>query len=137
MAANTLPIYSKAGDVQWSAAAITSANTAKDGTGTVTAVFTAGVDGGRVEKLVFQPLGTNVATVARIFVNNGQSNATPANNAYFKDVTLPASTLSENASMPAVEVPLNLALPSGYRLLVTLGTAIAAGVMVTVVGGKY
>lgn len=137
MAANTLPIYSKAGDVQWSAAAITSANTAKDGTGTVTTVFTAGVDGGRVEKLVFQPLGTNVATVARIFVNNGQSNATPANNAYFKDVTLPASTLSENASMPAVEVPLNLALPPGYRLLVTLGTAIAAGVMVTVVGGKY
>ena len=137
MAANTLPIYSKAGDVQWSAAAITSANTAKDGTGTVTTVFTAGVDGGRVEKLVFQPLGTNVATVARIFVNNGQSNATPANNAYFKDVTLPASTLSESASMPAVEVPLNLALPSGYRLLVTLGTAIAAGVMVTVVGGKY
>lgn len=137
MAANTLPIYSKAGDVQWSAAAITSANTAKDGTGTVTTVFTSGADGGRVEKLVFQPLGTNVATVARVFVNNGQSNATPANNAYFVDVPLPATTLSESASMPRVEVTLNLTLPAGYKLNVTLGTAVAAGYIVTAIGGKY
>jgi hypothetical protein len=34
-------------------------------------------------------------------------------------------------------VPVNFALPTGYRLFVTLGTTVAAGFDVTAIGGRY
>jgi hypothetical protein len=138
MPANTTPIFSKIGKINWSSSAISAANTAKDGTGTVTTVFTAdATNGSFVERVVFQPIGTNIQTVARIFINNGSSNGTPANNVYYKDITLAASTLSETASMAQTEVTLNIALPAGYKLNVVLGTAVSAGYMATAVGGDY
>lgn len=138
MPGNTTPIFSKVGKINWSSAAISAANTAKDGTGTVVTVFTAdATNGSFVEKVVFQPIGTNIQTVARIFINNGSSNGTPANNVYYKDATLLASSLSETASMAQTQVDLQLALPPGYKINIALGTAVAAGYMVTAVGGDY
>lgn len=137
MTANVAPIYSKIGDIQWGVA-ITAANTAKDGTGTVNTIFTSdATNGGYVHKLRMMPLGTNVASVARIFINNGSTNATPANNDYYADVSLPATTLTEVAGQLPVEVPLAIALPPGYKINVVLGTAVAAGWQAAVVGGKY
>ena len=113
------------------------ANTAKDGTGTVSTIFTAGADGAFVQKLVARPLGTNIATVLRVFINNGGVNATAANNALVAEMTLPATTLSEVAAQPPYELPLNFALPAGYKLNATLGTAVAAGYQVSALGGTY
>src|SRR4051812_17212374 len=94
MAVNITPIYSKVGDIQW--ATILTANTAKDGTGTVVTIFVAdATNGGRVERVRARALGTNVATVLRIFINNGSTNATAANNTLWAEATLPATTLSE------------------------------------------
>ena len=146
MAANSIPIYSKVGDVQWGT--VTTANTAKDGTGTVVTVFTAdATNGGRVEKIRARALGTNVASVMRVFINNGSTNATAANNTLFAEVTLPATTLSEVAALALVEIPNNytvadatgfpIVLPPGYKLNITIGTTVAAGYAVTAVGGKY
>lgn len=133
---NTKPIYTREPDNQWGTVA--AANTAKDGTGTVVTVFTAdATNGGRVEKLKVRPLGTNVATVMRVFINNGLTNATAANNVLYMEKTLPATTVSETAELPDVEIPLNLALYKGHKLNVTLGTVVAAGLAVTAVGGKY
>ena len=42
MAANTIPIYTKTGQISWDATVLKTANTAKDGTGTVATLFTAG-----------------------------------------------------------------------------------------------
>lgn len=138
MAANTNPIFSRTPDIQWSAAALTAANTAKDGTGTVTTVFTAdATEGGFVIKLVCKPIGTNIQSLLRIFVNNGATNATAANNSLIEEYTLPATTLSETSAQFANEITLNLALPAGYKLNCTLGTAVAAGWQITVFGGKY
>jgi hypothetical protein len=137
MAANTQPIFSIAGDVEWGATAITTANTAKDGTGTVLTVFTANVDGAFVQRIRFRSAGTNIATVARVFINNGSTNATAANNILYDEITLAATTLSETAAQPVYELPLNFALPAGYVLNITLGTTIAAGYYVSVIGGKY
>ena len=137
MAANTQPIFSIAGDVEWGATAITTANTAKDGTGTVLTVFTANVDGAFVQRIRFRSAGTNIATVARVFINNGSTNATAANNILYDEITLAATTLSEVAALPVYELPLNFALPAGYVLNITLGTTIAAGYYVSVIGGKY
>ena len=100
-------------------------------------VFTAGADGAYVQRLVARPLGTNVATVLRIFVNNGATNATAANNSLVAEMTLPAATLSEVASLPPFELALNYALPAGYKINCTLGTTVAAGFALTVLGGSY
>lgn len=138
MPVNNSPIFSRIGDIQWAGAAITTANTAKDGTGTVTTVFTAdATNGGFVQKLVARALGTNVATVLRVFVNNGSANTTAANNALLAEMTLPATTVSEVAAQPDMTLPLNLALPPGYKLNCTIGTTVAAGHLLTAVGGKY
>ena len=55
----------------------------------------------------------------------------------FTEMTLPATALSEVAAQPAYELPLNLALPAGYKINCTLGTAVAAGYYLSVAGGKY
>ena len=138
MAANTAPIFSLLGDVQWGATTIATANTAKDGTGTVLNVFTAdATNGGFIQRIRFRAAGTNVATVARVFINNGSTNATAANNILFDEITLAASTISEVAALAVYELPLNFALPPGYKLNVTVGTTVAAGYYVSVIGGKY
>lgn len=138
---NTKPIYSSTPDIQW-AGPLTAANTAKDGTGTVLTVFTANnsvgnAAGGRVEKLKVRALGTNGQTVLRVFLNNGSSNATPANNTLYTEATIAATTLSETTALADNEIPLSLALPPGYKINCTIGTAVAAGLQIAAVGGRY
>lgn len=145
MAANTLPIYPLTPKVSWSGT-ITTANTGKDGTGIVATAFTAGVNGSRIDQIKVRALGTNVATVLRFFINNGNSNATPANNTLVHEVTIAATTLSETSALVdnditiakgmSVAVPIPF-LPAGYKINCTIGTTVAAGIQVTVHGGDY
>jgi hypothetical protein len=136
MVANTAPIFSNAPVASW-ANGITAANTAKDGTGTVDTVFTAGADGAFLQKLIVRPRGTNVASVLRVFLNNGLTNGTAANNVLIAEVGLPATTNTEVAAIAGAEIPINLPIPAGYKINVTLGTAVAGGYAVTAVGGDY
>lgn len=137
MAQNIDPIYTKTPKVAW-AAAITAANTAMDGTGTVSTVFTAdATNGSFIQKLRFRSAGTNVITVARIFINNGSSNATPANNTLFDEVSLPATTASATSATAPSELVMAIPLPAGYKVNVVLGTAVSAGWVVTANGGDY
>lgn len=138
MAANTAPIFGRTPQLEWGSAAITAANTAKDGTGTVTTIFTAdATEGSTVSKITFRAAGTNVATVARVFVNNGSTNTTPANNILKYEITLPATTLSEVAAQPDYTINANVHLPAGYKLNVVLGTAVSAGYYVSAEGAKF
>jgi hypothetical protein len=137
MPANTAPIFSLTPKTSWGTTAITGSNTAKDGTGTVLGVYTAGANGSYVQRVRFRPAGTNVQTVARLFINNGSTNATAANNILFDEITLSAITLSETAAQPSFEIPLNFALPAGYVLNITIGTTVAAGYYVSAIGGDY
>jgi hypothetical protein len=141
MPANTAPIFSAKGAIQWNPAILTTFNTAKDGTGTVATVFTGNTAGNNagnfVQKLIVRPMGTNVTTVLRLFINNGSANTTAANNSLIAELTLPATTLSEVAAQPDYVLPLNFAVPAGYKLNVTLGTTVAAGFAVTIIGGEY
>ena len=138
-AANIDPRYSAVGDCQWGAA-LTAANTAKDGTGTVTTICTAdATNGGRFERIKVRALGTNVATVMRFFINNGSTNTTATNNALISELTCPATTLSEVAALADLEATLfmPIVLPPGYRILCTIGTAVAAGLQPCAIGGKF
>lgn len=137
MAANTSPIFLKAPNVQYITTGV-NANTALDGTGTVATVFTAdATNGSKIENVTLEHLGTNVATVVRFFVNNGSSNTTAGNNALVYEVTMAANTLSQTAASVPMTWPANLYLKPGYKLNVTIGTAIAAGIMVFAQGGDY
>jgi len=136
MVANTAPIFTDIPNIGF-APAITAANTTKDGTGTVDLVFTAGADGAFLQKLRIRPKGTNVATVLRVFLNNGATPTTATNNMLFDEIGLPATTNIETTSIVGLELPMNIALPAGWRVYVTLGTAVAGGYSVTAVGGDY
>ena len=138
MAANTAPIYSRLADVQWIGAIVT-ANTTTDLTaGTSYLVWTAdATNGGRLEKLKVRALGTNVATVLRVWLNNGSTTGAAANNQLYTEATIAATTVSQVAALADTEITMSLPVPAGYRVYVTIGTAVAAGLVVTGAGGKY
>lgn len=143
MPANTTPIFPLSINNAATFSTITTANTAKDGTGTVVTVFTAGANGARLDSLKVRALGTNVATVMRFFINNGSTNATAANNALFHEVTIAATTLSEVSALADTKIIFDgvnlpqLALKAGYKINVTIGTTVAAGLSVVAIGGDY
>jgi len=138
MAANTTPIFSRLGDTQWVTGVLAQNTTTDLTSGTIYLVFTAdATEGGYIQRIRFRPLGTNIATVARVWINNGSATGTAANNILWDEISVAATTASNTAALANYELPLNFALPAGYRIYVTLGTAVAAGFAVTVIGGKY
>jgi hypothetical protein len=139
MAINTSPIFSSKGDIQWTQLQ-TAANTTYDGTiGTPAIAFSASLDGGFVQRVRFKASGSATATVARVFINNGQSTGSIGNNVLFDEITLAATSATQTTATAVYELPLNIALPAGYRILTTLGTvqATGGGWYATAIGGSY
>jgi len=147
MAQNTNPIFPLTPVNSWVSGAAANAatpgvtaNTTKDLTaGTIYGpIFTGkAVDGSRLDFIKSRALGTNVATVIRIWINNGSVTTTAANNALYLERTLSSTTVSETAEQPDIILPLNISLPAGYRIYATFGTAVAAGFHLVAVGGDY
>lgn len=144
MPANNNPIFPIAPKVSWGK--LTVANTATDGTGTTVAVFTAGANGARIDQIKVRALGTNVATVLRLFVNNGSDPSVATNNSLIHEETCAATTISQTAALADKDVLITKGdqvicpiphLPAGYKILASIGTAVAAGLQVTVHGGDY
>lgn len=138
--ANTAMIFPRIPAMGWST--ISAANTAKDGTGTIGTniftIFTAdATNGSRIDSIRIKPLGTNVATVLRVFVNNGATNATASNNSLISEQTMLATTVTEVAAQTDTIIALDIVLKPGYKLNITIGTAVAAGFAVTAIGGDY
>lgn len=138
MAANTTPIFTLTPNYSVGQT-IATANTAKDGTGTVVTVYTAGANGGMPAALTARAIGTNVATVLRIFINNGSTNTSAANNALFDEMSLPATTLSETAALPVYRYifPDNFRLIASHKIICTIGTTVAAGYALLCHGNDY
>lgn len=144
MPANTSPIFSKSGDVSNNSGTgmnqlITAAANDYTGAGANNSlVFTAdATNGGYVQRLRFKAGGTNVASVARIFLNNGSVPTTAANNVFYGEVSLPATTAIATAATVEIDYMMGFALPPGFRIYIGLGTAVAAGWVVTPIGGEY
>jgi hypothetical protein len=105
-------------------------------------VFTANpVEGGRLSGITLAPTGTNVASLIRIFVNNGGAVGTAANNRFIYELGLPATTASATTAGAVLEVPLGSANFKGYnlqpsfRVLAQLATTVAGGWSVSPAGG--
>jgi enamine deaminase RidA (YjgF/YER057c/UK114 family) len=134
MAANTSPVFPLTPIIGVGNTLLT-ANTAKDGTGTVSTIYTAGVNGSKLNSVQIAYTGTSTATVLRLFINNGSTPATAGNNSLYMSITVPANTLSEVAAAADITQALSLTLPAGYKLLATIGTTVAAALAVTASGG--
>jgi hypothetical protein len=152
MAANTTPRFTLLGDVSSDGVTTSSAamaptftTAAADYDGTTAThnktVFTAGSEGSRIVGLRFKAKGSNVVTVARIFINNGSTPGTAANNSFFGEISLPATTASATASTPEIDYYFpagHIDLPPGFKIIVGLGTTVAAGWVCTPIqGGKF
>lgn len=143
MPANTLPIYSRLGDVSNNLSTgmnqlVTAA--ANDYTGIdadVSLIFTAGTNGAYIRYIRFKAGGTNVASVARVYINNGSSHTTATNNLFWDEVSLPATTAIATAATVTIELPMNIAINPSFCLYFGLGTAVSAGWVATVVAGQY
>ena len=146
MPANTSPLFTLTPVIGWgsvddnaaaTAGPMLTANTNMNGTSYVTPVFTAGANGAYVQRLIARAAGTNIATVLRVFINNGSTNATAANNILIGEISLPATAANAAAALQPIELQLNFAMPASYVINCTLGTAVAAGYYVSVLGGNY
>ena len=144
MTANFNPIYTLVPDVS-SNASTTMPETLLTATGDYTGVsanhkllFTAGAEGGFIYGLRCVAIGTNTASVIRVYRNNGSANTTATNNNLIAQYSLPATTATNVAATPEIYIPLNEALNPSFRLYAGLGTTVAAGWVVTADrGGKY
>lgn len=56
---------------------------------------------------------------------------------FYGEISLPATTASTSASTPDIDYPMNIALPPGYRVVVGLGTTVAAGWIINGIAGKF
>lgn len=143
MPANTIPIYTLTPDTTVdNATSMPQAKTAAaaDYTGAGVNNFlmhTAGANGSYMRTVVAKATGTNVATVCRLYVNNGSLATAAANNGFVAELSLPATTASATAGTPEIEFPLEFAIKATHRLYGGLGTAVAAGWVFTVVSGQY
>lgn len=143
MAANTAPVFAKAGNVSTDnagamAATLTTATGDYDGTGANNVlVFTAGADGSFVQRLRFVALGSNTASVARVYINNGSTPGTAANNRPYGQAALGSTSATNTTSTPDIDYPMGFPIPAGYRIYVGLGTTVAAGWACFPVAGNY
>jgi hypothetical protein len=97
--------------------AISTANTNRDGTGTLGTVFTAGTSGSRIDRIVVQATGTTTAGMVRLFLHNGTT-------AFLYDevpvsATTPSATVQAfAATLEAFSAPrlMPLVLQTGWSL---------------------
>jgi hypothetical protein len=140
MAANTSPIFSLAGAVSLGTA-ITAVVTDYTGAGANNVVaFTANAtNGGFIQRIRFKAAGTNAVAVARIYLNNGSANTSAANNTFYGEISLPATTAITTAATVDIDYPMNFALPAGYRIVIGISatTTLASGWVPTVIAGSY
>ena len=109
---------------------ISTANTNRDGTGTIDTVFTAGSSGSRIDMIDVQATATTTAGMIRLFVHDGTS--------AFLVAELPVVAVTPSATNPAYSQQLNtntmtqflpIVLPTGYSLRASTNNAEAFNVI--------
>lgn len=117
-------------------AQIATANTGRDGTGTIGTVFTAGASGSRIDAIYLKAVGTTTAGMIRLFIHDG------TNARLLTEV--PVTALTPSATLPAWESQMTLSmmsnlfpilLPTGYSLRASTNNAETFNVMA--LGGDF
>jgi hypothetical protein len=115
---------------------ISTANTNRDGTGTIGTVFTAGASGSRIDRAVVSATGTTTAGMVRLFLHDG-TNARLYCEMAVTAITPSGTTKAFNDTFEAVTTPdlFPLVLPNGWSLRAS--THNAESFNVTAVGGDF
>ena len=108
---------------------VSTANTARDGTGTLATIFTAGSSGSRIDDIKIQATGTTTAGVVRLFLHDG------TNARLYDEILVPAITPSTTVeAFSAMLVNLGIVLPSGWSLRASTNNAETFNVIVSRAG---
>jgi len=98
--------------------AISTANTARDGSGTIGTVMTSGASGSRVDALDIQATGTTTAGMIRLFVHNGTT--------AFLLTEVPVLANTPAAATPAWSAQLNSNNNVNFPLVLATGFSLRA-----------
>lgn len=139
MAANTSPIFTLIPEA--ATANIAAANTARDGSGTLVSLFTAGANGSRIDFITFTSAQATPAAsalrVCRVFLTNTAG----ANPRLISEVSLPAVTASNTAigATATITFTNGLVIASGQQIRVTQSVYGSAADATDVIarGGDY
>lgn len=104
---------------------VSTANTNRDGTGTIATIFTAGASGSRIDDITIIATGTTTAGMVRLFLHDG------TNARLWAEVPVSAATPSGTVQAFAASL-LNqsLILPSGWSLRASTNNAETFNVIV-------
>lgn len=129
MPANTDPIFPNV--LNTGRATISTANTNRDGSGTIATVFTAGANGSRIEKCYIQAIGTTTAGQVRLYYHDG------TNYYLIEEVAVTAATPSASVQAFAAQVTLleGFLLPAGHTIRASTHNAESFNVVIT--GADY
>ena len=110
-------------------AQVSTANTARDGTGTLATVFTAGASGSRIDDIAIIATGTTTAGMVRLFLHDG------TNARLWREVAVSAITPSATVSpFSSLLGSLALVLQTGWSLRASTHNAETFNVLVTRAG---
>lgn len=132
MAASTTPIFTAVPNV--GKANVSTANTARDGTGTIATIFSAGSNGSKIDEIVVKATGDPADSVVTIFLYDGSS--------YFLfdefDLGDPAAASTTVVGFRESRHYRNLVIPTGWSLRAAITVALTSGVAVVwALGGDY
>lgn len=125
-APNINPIFSRVADTQWVESIVTANNTIDITSGTSYLICTAdATNGGFLAgvRIKVNPANNGAATVVRFWLNNGSTTGTAANSCIIGEIAIPATTASATGALPDFYWSYGFALPAGYKLYATVGTA--------------
>jgi hypothetical protein len=97
---------------------ISTANTARDGTGTVAILYTAPATGARIDEIAIKAGVTTTAGMVRLFLHNGS--------AFFLWKEVPITAITASGTVPSFEAVLGnlaLVLSSGWSIRVSTNNA--------------
>ena len=106
-------------------ASVSTANTNRDGTGTIATVLTAGSEGSRVDEIVVQATGDPADSIVTIFLHDGS-------NFWLRDefdLGNPAAASATAAGFQVSRTYENLVLPSGWSIRAAITAAPTSGVV--------
>jgi hypothetical protein len=108
---------------------VSTANTARDGTGTLATIFTAGSSGSRIDDIKIQATGTTTAGVVRLFLHDG------TNARLFAEILVSAVTPSTTVeAWSATLLNQAIVIPSGWSLRASTNNAETFNVIVNRAG---
>jgi hypothetical protein len=118
-----------ASTVRTAQAQVSTANTNRNGTGTIVTVFTAGSNGSRIDDIYITATGTTTAGVVRLFLNDG------TNTYLFEEILVTAITPSTTVQVfQFVQLNLGLILANGWSLRASTNNAETFNIQVTRAG---